>query len=305
MDIQFEKSLVNKLKSWCQPTLRPTSMLGIGDDAGAVYSSGRPVTFCSDLMIEGTHFDPQFFESPSDWQSVGHKGLARVLSDLAAMASIPLACTVSIAIPKNWSELEIEKNLESIYRGITTLAQQHDCTILGGDLSRSRGSFVADFSAVGEVRPASSLWRRDEVRPGDHVYVTGALGGAAMALEKLQAGRRAEIPEENLRRHWRPTPRFDVGRRLASAPVSGCIDISDGLVTDLQRVCQASHLRYELHESAIPLAEGASLRHAMEGGDDYELLLFLPDSWHDCEYAQNELNAIGATRIGQVYSCNR
>lgn len=285
--------------------MRPTTMLGIGDDAGAIYPSGRPVTFCSDLMIEGTHFDPNFFDQQSGWRDVGHKGLARVLSDLAAMASLPLACTVSLAIPKNWSESEIENRLKELFLGITTLAQQHDCTVIGGDLSRTRGSFVADFAAVGEMRPASSLWRRDEVRPGDHIYVTGPLGGAAMALENLQAGRRVEIPRENLRRHWRPTPRFDVGRRLASAPVSGCIDVSDGLCTDLQRVCQASYLDYELDESSIPLAEGASLRHALEGGDDYELLLFLPDCWHDCDFAQSELKAIGATRIGQVHSLNR
>ncbi len=302
MDIQFEKSLVKRLKTWCQPTLRPTSMIGIGDDAGAIYTSGRPVTICSDLMIEGTHFDTLFFDQQSGWNDVGHKGLARVLSDLAAMASLPLACTVSLALPKNWSETEIENNLEALFAGITKLASRHDCTVIGGDLSRTRGAFVADFAAIGEVRPASSLWRRDEVRPGDQIYVTGPLGGAAMALENLQAGKRAETPIENLKRHWRPEPRLDVASRLASAPVSGAIDISDGLVNDLTRVCQASHLSFELDEASVPLAEGASLQHALHGGDDYELLLFLPDSWHGCDFAQSELKAVGASRIGRVLS---
>lgn len=272
-------------------------MIGIGDDAGAIFSSGRPLTFCSDLTIEGTHFNLDF----SGWQDVGHKGLARVLSDVAAMGSLPLACTVSLALPSAWSPTETERILAQIFEGITKLANRHNCTIIGGDLSTTRGPFVADFAAVGETRPASSLWRRDQVRPGDQIYLTGPLGGAAMALDKLLAGKRAEIPRENLERHLRPEPRLDVGARFASAPVSGAIDVSDGLIKDLTRACQASHVRFELEESSIPLAEGASLHHALEGGDDYELLLFLPDVWHDCDFAQSELKSIGATHIGKTY----
>lgn len=277
--------------------MRPTTMIGIGDDAGAIFSTGRPLTFCSDLTIEGTHFNLDF----SSWQDVGHKGLARVLSDLAAMGSLPLACTVSLALPSSWSTIETERILAQIFEGITKLADRHNCTIIGGDLSTTRGPFVADFAAIGETRPASSLWRRDQVRPGDHIYVTGPLGGAAMALDKLIAGERAEIPRENLERHLRPEPRFDVGARFASAPVSGAIDLSDGLIKDLTRACQASHVGFELEESSIPLAAGASLQHALEGGDDYELLLFLPDDWHDCDFAKSELKSISATHIGKTY----
>lgn len=271
-------------------------MIGIGDDAAAVQVSGRPVTFCSDLTIEGTHFDLQF----SKFDDIAYKGFARVLSDLAAMAAMPLGCTISIAIPNTWTETEREKNLELFYRGALAHSLEFQCPILGGDLSTSKGPLVIDFAAIGEARPASSLWTRSAIRPGDQIYVTGKLGGAAYALEELQAGRRASLSTALLQRHLRPKPRLDVATRLAPCPISGAIDISDGLLADLSRACKASYVTPLLDEAAIPLHEGASLRHALHGGDDYELLLFLPASWHACDYAQGELRHIGATRIGHV-----
>ncbi len=271
-------------------------MLGIGDDAAAVQVSGRPVTFCSDLTIEGTHFDLRF----SQFDDVGYKGLARVLSDIAAMAAMPLGCTISIAIPAAWSETDRHKNLELFYRGVLAIALEFQCPVLGGDLSVVNGPMVIDFAAIGEVRPASSLWTRSAIRPGDQIYVTGKLGGAAYALEELKAGRRASLTDEILMRHLRPRPRLDVAARLAPCPISGAIDVSDGLIADLSRACQASYVTPELDENKVPVHEGASLRHALHGGDDYELLLFLPADWHGCDLAQRELNQIGATRIGQV-----
>lgn len=271
-------------------------MIGIGDDAAAVQVSGRPVTFCSDLTIEGTHFDLRF----SKFDDIAYKGFARVLSDLAAMAAMPLGCTISIAIPNTWTEKEREKNLELFYRGALAHSLEFQCPVLGGDLSTSKGPLVIDFAAIGEARPASSLWTRSAIRPGDQIYVTGKLGGAAFALEELQAGRRATLSAALLQRHLRPKPRLDVATRLAPCPISGAIDISDGLLADLSRACKASYVTPFIDEAAIPLHEGASLRHALHGGDDYELLLFLPESWHACDYAQGELKHIGATRIGHV-----
>ena len=296
MTLLQESHLVEKIREWCKSSHQYSTMIGIGDDAAAVQVSGRPVTFCSDLTIEGTHFDLRF----SKFDDVAYKGFARVLSDLAAMAAMPLGCTISIAMPAVWTESERKSNLELFYKGALAHALEFQCPILGGDLSTSRGPLVIDFAAIGEARPASSLWTRSAIRPGDQIYVTGKLGGAAFALEELQAGRRASISDELLQRHLRPKPRLDVARRLAPCSINGAIDISDGLLADLSRACKASYVTPVLEEASIPVHEGASLRHALHGGDDYELLLFLPEAWHGCDYAQNELRHIGAKRIGYV-----
>lgn len=296
MTLLQETQLVEKIRDWCKSSHQYSTMIGIGDDAAAVQVSGRPVTFCSDLTIEGTHFDLRF----SKFDDIAYKGFARVLSDLAAMAAMPLGCTISIAIPNTWTELEREKNLELFYRGALAHSLEFQCPILGGDLSTSKGPLVIDFAAIGEARPASSLWTRSAIRPGDQIYVTGKLGGAAFALEELQAGRRASLSDALLQRHLRPKPRLDVATRLAPCPISGAIDISDGLLADLSRACRASYVTPIIEETAVPIHEGASLRHALHGGDDYELLLFLPESWHACDYAQGELRQIGAKRIGHV-----
>lgn len=296
MTLFQETQLVEKIRDWCKSSHQYSTMIGIGDDAAAVQVSGRPVTFCSDLSIEGTHFDLRF----SKFDDVAYKGFARVLSDLAAMAAMPLGCTVSIALPHTWTAQERLRNLELFYKGALAHAIEFQCPILGGDLSTSKGPLVIDFAAVGEARPGSSLWTRSAIRPGDQIYVTGKLGGAAYALEELQAGRRASLSEELLQRHLRPRPRLDVATRLAPSPISGAIDISDGLLADLSRACSASFVVPILEETEIPLHEGASLRHALHGGDDYELLLFLPESWHDCDYAISEMRYVGAKRIGHV-----
>jgi len=296
-----ETQLVEKIRDWCKSSHQYSTMIGIGDDAAAVQVSGRPVTFCSDLTIEGTHFDLRF----SKFDDIAYKGFARVLSDLAAMAAMPLGCTISIALPNTWTEQDRERNLELFYKGALAHSLEFQCPILGGDLSTSKGPLVIDFAAIGEARPASSLWTRSAIRPGDQIYVTGTLGGAAFALEELQAGRRTALSDELLKRHLRPKPRLDVARRLAPCPISGAIDISDGLLADLSRACKASFVQPILEESEIPLHPGASLRHALHGGDDYELLLFLPASWHNCDYAQGEMKHIGAKRIGHVTSIKK
>lgn len=296
MTLMQEIGFVEKIREWCKVTHQYSTMIGIGDDAAAVQVSGRPVIFCSDLSIEGVHFDLSF----SKLDDVAYKGFARVLSDIAAMAAMPLGCTISIAMPQKWAGTEKEKSLELFYKGAVAHSLEFGCPILGGDLSESRGPLTIDFAAIGETRPASSLWTRAAIRPGDQIYVTGKLGGAAYALEELQAGRRASLSEELLRRHLRPRPRLDVASRLAPSPISGAIDISDGLLTDLQRACNASYVKPTIDESKIPVHEGASLRHALHGGDDYELILFLPNAWHDCEFAKTELSHVGATHIGHV-----
>lgn len=303
-----EDSILRKIQEWCQSTHRESTTLGIGDDAAIVSSSGRPVIFCSDLTIEKTHFDFNF-SAPDD---VGHKALARVLSDLAAMGAQPLGLTLSIAIPKSYSLAQTEAFLEKFYEGAVAISRLYGAPILGGDLSKYHderdGPLVIDVAAIGETRGKNPAWRRSGARAGDLAFVTGPLGAAAHALGELQAGRRENLDAKLLLRHTRPRPRFDVGERFAPHPVNAAIDISDGLVRDAYRVCRASGLSLAVEKAAVPLFEGTNLSDAqklalaLHGGDDYELLLAVDPSWAQRDFADDELRTIGATCIGRFES---
>lgn len=296
-----EASLIAKIRQWCEPTRTPSLDLGIGDDAASLYTSGRPVFFCSDLTIEGTHFNPSF-STPED---VGHKSLARVLSDIAAMSGQPVSVTISIAIPRDWSHERTESFLEGYYRGAVALAKATQTSICGGDLSRTTGPVVIDVAGIGEPRPSAASWRRAGARPGDIAVITGSLGEAALALRELSAGQGAKLSSETKLRHLRPQPRFDIAKALASYPVNAAIDISDGLVLDASRLCAESSVTLTIDENQLPIPSSfRSMKRydarqlALYGGDDYELLLAIPLSWWLAESTQGFLSQLGLIQIG-------
>lgn len=287
-----------EIKTWCLPTHNQATLLGIGDDAAVSLTPKYSMAICTDLTIENTHFHRAF----SSWEDVGHKALTRALSNLAAMAALPMTATVSCLIPENWSEAETKGNLRQLYQGLVDTACESGCAIVSSDLSIAKGSppFSISVTTTGELRHSSSFWRRSEVRPTDQIYVTGPLGGAHMALRLLSAGKRVDIPQINLKKYLRPQARLDVGALLGTCPISGAIDISEGLLANLTQVAESSLLRYQLMQEKIPLAKGATIEDALYGGEDYELILFIPDTWHLCDYAQNILQSLGAHWIGQM-----
>jgi thiamine-monophosphate kinase len=268
--------------------------VGIGDDAAVLSpSAGMEIVVTTDLSLEQVHFR-------RDWhtpESVGHRCLARGLSDLAAMGAEPFAAFLSLAVP---SEFTIGKRrtswVERFLDGLLTLADLSQVPLAGGDTARSpqfdehgqkqSGLAAADIILLGQVEGGRALLR-STARAGDVIYVTGALGGAGAEL--LALGRNPQLFSGLVKAadghpHLYPEPRLSVGRMLVKQKwAHAAIDVSDGLSTDLRHVCEASGLAAELDAAAIPIHPLAvqaerdgwvpsAMALAMHGGEDYELL---------------------------------
>lgn len=250
--------------------------LGIGDDCAVLRPRpGRELLLTTDLCLENVHFR-------RDWhpaESVGHRCLARGLSDLAAMGAAPEAIFLSLALP---AELR-GRWMERFFDGFMALAARFRTPLAGGDLAaaprpgRAAGPALvaADIVLVGSA-PAHHSLRRSGARAGDTVYVTGALGGAAVELRNLErspARFRRLVRGAPEHPHLYPEPRIAQGLKLASAGLAtAAIDLSDGLSSDLAHLCQASGLAAEIDARALPMARGATWEDAVSGGEDYELL---------------------------------
>lgn len=233
------------------------AVLGIGDDCAIVRPRGAAEDwlFTTDLLLEDVHFR-RSTHSPAD---LGHKTLARGLSDIAAMGGKPLFCLLSLAVspalPERW--------IDAFYTGFLKLASRHQLPLLGGDLARAE-KIACDVVVCGST-PRGAALLRSGARPGDRIYVSGRLGGSAYGLACARGAA--------WRRHLRPEPRVALGLYLR-ARASAAMDLSDGLSLDLWRLCQASGVSATL--DTAPVFPGATLAQALHGGEDYELLFTVP-----------------------------
>jgi thiamine-monophosphate kinase len=235
---------------------------GIGDDCAILQmKSGRQLLVTTDLCIENVHFR-------RDWhpaQSVGHRCLARGLSDIAAMGGDPVACFLSLGIPAKLSQKWIDQFLSGLLR----LARQFGVPLAGGDTS-SAAAIAADIVVLGSA-PTGKALQRSGARPHDNIYVTGNLGGPASTLQRLY--RDEKIPPARNSRHFYPLPRVEVGRLLRKQNrANSMIDISDGLSVDLAHLCRESSVSALIESTSIPVAKNATLDLSLHGGEDYELL---------------------------------
>jgi len=261
----------------------------------------------SDMLVEGRHFFADV-----DPAALGHKALAVNLSDLAACGAKPLAFTLALALPK-----VDEAWLAAFSRGLFALADVHDCELVGGDTTQGPLNIcITVFGEVPVVQGQSKALLRSGAKAGDDLYVSGTLGDARLALEALRGhvALPAAVFAQARVRLEQPTPRVALGRALRGV-ASAAIDVSDGLLGDLQHILRASGVGATIDTSvAIDLiavrahsdwAAGIiSLRKQLEyvlaGGDDYELAFTAPPSARQA--VQHAANQAGTpvTRIGQI-----
>ncbi len=297
--------------------------LGIGDDCAILAPPrGHEIVLTTDLSLEGRHFR-------RDWhpaRSVGHRALARGLSDLAAMGARPLAAFLSIAIPR--AVAAEAKWIEGFLDGLLALAAATKTPLAGGDTAEAAcNDITIDIVLLGAT-PTGRALRRTGAQPGDRIFVTGALGGSAAELASVSSLAPNKTPHTARARphsaavlsrnagndtanhpHLYPQPRLAVGqsmlrRRLASA----CIDLSDGLSTDLAHLCTASNVAAEIETALLPLhpltrtqSPESALHSALHGGEDYELLFTAPPS----ASVPRNIAGVPLTRIGEIRRAGR
>lgn len=257
--------------------------LGIGDDCALLrLKADEELAVTTDLSIEGRHFRLNWHPP----ESVGHRTLARGLSDLAAMGASPVAAFLSLGLPRHLTQpgkasgATSSSWVDRFLDGLLNLAVEYDVPLAGGDLAESPIA-IADIVLTGSV-PKKQALLRGGTKAGDCVFVTGSLGGAAAELAALAKSprkfARKTIANQNSP-HLYPQPRVAQGlwlrkRGLASA----AMDVSDGLSTDLAHLCEESNCAAEIDAEALPLGAGATLELALHGGEDYELLFTAPKS---------------------------
>lgn len=281
-----ELGLIAAIHARTQHLPAPRELIfGMGDDCAVLRPlRGEDLVMTTDLLLEDVHFR-RAWHPP---ESVGHRALARGLSDLAAMGARPIAAYLSIALPADLAGKWFDRFLD----GWTDLADRHQVPLAGGDTAEAprtggKPKMAADVVLVGGV-PRGKALLRSGAHAGDTLYVTGKLGGAAVELRDLRRTSGSTPDRTPIRisktrdssrphPHLFPQPRLAVGRRLLQGRLAtAAIDLSDGLSTDLNHLCQASGLGAIVDRQAVPLAPGASLKDAADGGEDYELLFTAP-----------------------------
>jgi len=259
---------------------------GIGDDASLLsVPVGEELVVSTDASVEGVHFRREWLSA----REIAARATAAALSDLAAMAASPLGLLLALGIPERW-----RAELDAIAHGVGEIASSVFCPIVGGNVTRT-GVLSLTITVLGST---SRPLRRDRLRDGDVLYVTGTLGGPGAALD---AWMRGVAPDPAARaRFASPRPRLGEARWLAERGARAAIDISDGLVADAGHLASASGVRVVLDRDALPCAAGVPPERAAVSGEEYELLVgFSADALPD-ERAFRDAFGIPITRIGQV-----
>lgn len=280
-----------------RPVRHSALTLGVGDDCALLQPrAGHELAISTDMLVEGRHFF-----SDADANALGHKSLAVNLSDLAAMGAEPLAFTLALALPsidENW--------LSAFSKGLFALADQHNIALIGGDTTK--GPLTMSITVFGGI-PTGQALRRNRAQAGDDIWVSGTLGDARLALSAIQGKLVLETHAFNqaaVHLH-RPTPRIALGMALRDV-AHAAIDISDGLLGDLQHVLKQSNVGATLQADDLPLGEilkstqTTTVCHefALNGGDDYELCFTAPTTKREAVHqAATKANTV-VTRIGQI-----
>lgn len=291
-----EFKLIARIAARARKLETPEVIAGIGDDAAILRPrAGEDVVVSTDVLVENIHF--RFHnQSPT---TIGRRALLVNLSDLAAMGARPLGFTLALSAP---ATLPVAR-VDALLAGLLREAKTYRCPLIGGNLSRAAETSLV-VTVLGAIRRGGAL-RRAGARPGDRIFVTGTLGGAGLALARSQA-RRAKLRQL-------PTPRLAAGRALARMKQRGaCIDISDGLASDLDHILEASRVGAAIDIARIPMPRGFSaacarqqldpVQIATRAGEDYELLFTLRRSTArgSSEEALSRRLGVRVTQLGEI-----
>jgi thiamine-monophosphate kinase len=313
-----EFGLINRLSKLVEPTLAETPELlkGIGDDCAVFRLSDQTLQVATtDLLAEQVHFD--LLTTPLG--HLGSKCISVNVSDICAMNALPDYALVSLAVPPSFSVDMIEE----IYTGMSRAASGYGLAIAGGDTSASRSGLVITVSMTGRTTP-DRLCMRSGARPGDLLCVTGTLGGAAAGLKVLVREKNIMIEHlasnepysrslmanleeytEAIRHQLLPEARLDTVRFFHEAGITptAMIDVSDGVSSDLQHLCNCSGTGASIHENRVPINPQAReiadelqedvIIWALSGGEDYELLFTLPKEQADRIGDRRDISVIG------------
>lgn len=299
-----ELAILRQIRARAASTLTNSLHLGIGDDCALISPRpGENLALTTDLSIAGRHFRLDWHQP----ESVGHRALARGLSDLAAMGARPIAAFLSLGLPCELAHSNRRISwLQRFLDGFLTLAMNHKTPLAGGDLSESPIA-LADIVLIGAV-PRGKAILRSGARPGHLVYVTGSLGGSASALARLAEFAQSQSAQLNppripkrlqsvLAPHLFPQPRIPQGLFLQRRSLaSSAIDLSDGLSTDLAHICEESRVAAEIDPALLPIHPAATMTQALHGGEDYELLFTAPPTARIPKQIAN----IPITKIGRI-----
>ena len=297
-----EKQLIARLRRAAGSSSRKrhgsgSILLGIGDDC-AVLRLANDCLVTTDFSLEGIHFR-------RDWhppESVGHRCLARGLSDIAAMGGEPVAAFLSLALPRDLAQAWVRR----FTRGLTSLGDRYGAKLAGGDTAESPNGILADIIVVGSAphgKKKRNAVLRSGARPGDRIYVSGALGGSAAAVVQMRKHPSKKLNPRDYPRHFYPEPRIELGRILRQKGMaSAMIDTSDGLSTDLAHICEEGGVGAEIRAALIPRARvGKPAREvdldlALHGGEDYELLFTARPG----QRIPKQIAGVAITEIGRI-----
>jgi thiamine-monophosphate kinase len=262
-----------------KPIARHPGAFGLSDDAASLTPpKGHDLVLTADAIVGGVHFFPD--DPPG---AIARKALRVNLSDLAAKGAQPAGCLLSIALPKSVNAAW----LKAFARGLGADAKTYGCPLMGGDTVRTHGPLMVSVAAFGTL-PKGAMVRRAGAKPGDHVFVTGTIGDAALGLKlrldhgaagrwTLSGAQRAHL----LGRYLLPQPR-NVLAAVVRTFASAAMDVSDGLAGDLGKLCKVSDVAAEIAVETVPLskaalaavmAEPGMIETALTGGDDYEIVM--------------------------------
>jgi thiamine-monophosphate kinase len=252
--------------------------IGIGDDMAQVrLTKGSSVLITTDMLLDGVHFDTK----KATLEQIGYKSMAASLSDCAAMATIPVAAVVSVALPRNFSSAKLKK----LHKGILTAAKKYNCPLIGGDITswaKPLAVSVAMLSRPGATKPV----KRSTAKIGDIICVTGFLGGSIF------------------KKHLDFKPRLGESLAIAKAGANAMIDISDGLSTDLNHISRLSKKGACLEADDIPVSSQAKktanpLKAALNDGEDFELLFTISKKGFE-RLKRNWRFKVKLTAIGRI-----